>query len=156
MIDGPEVWMAEPDPKNSPVPIAPPIAIIWMCRLFSERDSEFVWSFVSIVSSLKMSIKNAPSTYYSTRGVLQRGSTQVPQYNMYCLLLQIRLPPLSIAILVAGFQQMPALCEYLPVYGSYFKCQPQIVNTCSQMKNKDKLNQQISWFFGQYRVSLSQ
>ncbi|GHD84937.1 hypothetical protein GCM10007061_04820 [Kocuria marina] len=30
---GPAREMVRPDPMNNPVPIAPPIAISWMCRL---------------------------------------------------------------------------------------------------------------------------
>jgi hypothetical protein len=34
---GPAWWMARPAPRNRPVPMAPPIAIIWICRLPSPR-----------------------------------------------------------------------------------------------------------------------
>lgn len=35
MIDGPARLMVLPDPINNPVPMAPPMAMSWICRLES-------------------------------------------------------------------------------------------------------------------------
>ncbi len=50
MTDGPARLMVLPDPMNSPVPMAPPMAISWMWRLDNERERcgsgdvrELVW-----------------------------------------------------------------------------------------------------------------
>ena len=39
MSAGPAALIADPDPKNSPVPIAPPIAIICTWRALRPRDN---------------------------------------------------------------------------------------------------------------------
>ena len=50
MIAGPACLIASPEPKNSPVPIAPPIAIIITWRLFSDRSN--FGSFLLAIESL--------------------------------------------------------------------------------------------------------
>ena len=38
ITDGPATEMVLPEPMKRPVPMAPPMARSWMCRLLSERE----------------------------------------------------------------------------------------------------------------------
>ena len=50
-IKGPALWMDSPDPRNKPVPIVPPIAIILTCRADRDRDKDFLSAKVNNSSS---------------------------------------------------------------------------------------------------------
>src|SRR5919107_1352971 len=47
MTDGPAAEMVLPEPMNRPVPMAPPMAISWMCRLVSCRSKCGSWWVVT-------------------------------------------------------------------------------------------------------------
>src|SRR6476661_6373282 len=49
MTDGPAAEMVLPEPMNRPVPMAPPMAISWMCLLLSCRSRWGGWPGVVMV-----------------------------------------------------------------------------------------------------------